>query len=386
MPPTVNLLFLLLLFPIFGAAQKAEPQVSFIKEDKPYGYYVEQAELWWAKIQQDRKDAESWYHYYRACRNAQALANWKTIFLEDSPALKLGEAIVEQMAEEVPNSFYYHFVKGSTGGVSPEAGAHLVKAYEMNPDFLPVLPSMVTYATSIHDDSLRKTLNQRWWQKDDLPVSLLNYAYNTLQSVGPNGILLTQHDNDTYPAWMLQDALGIREDVWVINIDFLLYEGFRQVVFDKLGIPAFSLPEVDIDEYERNWKNVVHHLLGNYKGERPVHIGLTVDGRWYEGFREELKLNGLTLAFEADADRNLALFRDHFLLDYLLAPLQYSPMQHHIVRMNFKYIAYLSTVLKATDLPAEQQRICRLANVVLDAMPVVEKQSHYQQLFDIGGE
>ncbi|MGB4400980.1 MAG: hypothetical protein WBJ10_16530 [Daejeonella sp.] len=45
-------------------------------------------------------------------------------------------------------------------------------------------------------------------------------------SLEPNSLLLTQHDNDTYPVWMLQDTFGIKKDVKVLNIDFIILDRF----------------------------------------------------------------------------------------------------------------------------------------------------------------
>ena len=140
---------------------RAEPQISFAREDRPHDYYVAQAGLWWEAVQRDSTDESAWYHYYRACRNAQGTANWSTDFVDEAPYLRLGDDIVALMEEHIPDTFTYHFVKGSTGGVDPGAGAHLMRAYALNPDFAPLLPSVITYATSTHDAELRQEANAR---------------------------------------------------------------------------------------------------------------------------------------------------------------------------------------------------------------------------------
>ena len=58
-----------------------------------------------------------------------------------------------------------------------------------------------------HDRSNRKTA--------------VEMATNYLNSVGPNGILITHGDNDTFPLWYAQEVENIRTDVRIVNTSLL---------------------------------------------------------------------------------------------------------------------------------------------------------------------
>ncbi|MFC5282577.1 hypothetical protein [Pedobacter alpinus] len=340
--------FFLLLFPLNTFCQEnkenydtPEKQISFAREKKPHTYYVKQAELWLNELKKDFTSENSWFNYYRACRNAQGSADWKSDFIKESPSLKFGEEIIDSMKVYIPNTFTYYFVAGSTGGVTSN-GDFLMKAYKLNPDFEGIHATVVTHATSTFDTELRKEVNKRWFRRNEFSIGLLNYAYNVLMSLAPNSIILVENDNDTYPLWMLQDAKNIRPDVEIINIDFLLFQEYRERIFKELNIQPIELGKIDLNEYAQNWAKVVNTLVTSHKISRPLYIGLSMAPERYKGLEDNLYVEGLAYRYSKSKFNNdLAnreLLENRFSLDYLTNHFYYDTSEDFVNKFNLNYL------------------------------------------------
>lgn len=373
-----------------NAQSKPEPQVSFARESKPHVYYVEQAELWAKELQKDSLSEISWYNYFRSCRNAQGTADWQTDFVKESPYLMEGGDVVKIMGKYIPGTFTHYYLSYMTQGIGTDNHANLFKAYEMNPNFEGIHSSMISYAESSNDYSLRKKVNKEWFKTNYLSHQELTYNYNVLMSLDSNAILLTQHDNDTYPAWMLQDVLNIRTDVLVINIDFLLLDNYRTYLFDKLNIQGLELGEIDVNVYRSNWEKVTAQILKNYQGDRKIYLGMTLFNQLYEEFEKELYISGLALHYSKSKldlkKRNRQLYENIFHLDYLKHAFLTDPNQENINVQNLNYISCFKSVYDTYKKENNREEAKKIKDLIISLAERIDNPAYLERIEEMFNE
>ncbi len=185
---------------------------------------------------------------------------------------------------------------------------------------------------------------------------LLEFNENMLKSAPKDAILITNGDNDTYPAWYLQEK-GVRRDVLIVNRNLLnLKENVR--FLQKRGLPLEITregldkmkPEMEGDELVTISDQLIKMLLT--QDTRPVVFSTTVYKPQRYGY--PLKLSGLVYEIgeeEVNIGRTKELLHETLSFDKLFST-PMGALSIHIQNLSKNYAAVafqLSMALGLTE-------------------------------------
>ena len=313
------------------AAEPPEEILPLSVSVESLDYYRHQATLWKAVLEESPTDADAWFNYYKAARNANVLAGQKELPVAE---------IAAQMQEAVAGTFEASYVGFWESPLTERRYDLLLEAHRQGPDRVEAWHDLITYYELRGETALKREFCEKWYRSNAISTGILNWNYNALMSVAPDAVLLTQGDNDTYPAWVLQEVLGVQPEVKVLNLYLLIADAaYRQRMFLELGIPKQPAMPVK-EDLQGHMQRVARHLVDHL--ERPVYFGIAV-GRQLRSMEEErLYLTGLAFHRSLQPMDNVALIRNNverkFRLDDLESPLGYDRSASVVKNMNINYI------------------------------------------------
>lgn len=326
------LLSFLWILPFLLGAQQAEKIFSITEKRFPVEYYHQQAKLWKEILNKDTLNTEAWENYYAASRMAN--------FLSTDPAYNLDEIIAEA-AIAIPETFTYNYL--AHWNYSPQAKhkKYVEKAYQIDPNRPEIYSCLVLMSEQDGERERRKKFSKKWYESNDIDREVLTWNYNQLASIEDNAILLTFGDNDTYPAWVLQDVKSMKPNAAILNIHLLKDFHYRNQVMTDFGIPAFKVGK------ERTVLNstdtliaVLDHLVKQQK--RPVYFGVAASKEIRNRYDANLYLVGMAFKYSEEPFDNLAILKqnveDKMLLDNLKIPFKQHDETSVVHRMNANYI------------------------------------------------
>ena len=286
------------LFVAFNATAIPRPMSvpSRLVEVKATTWYVEITNSWKDYLSENPEDQGGWLEYFKAARYAEL------------PREELVE-IAQSIQSRYPDSFEAHYAKSRVNPWSDESIIHLKQALELRDD-RSLLPDKLLLEEYHLNENSRSAFAQEVYQSNYLFPSLLNYSYNVLMSVEEDGILFTQGENTTVPLYVLQDAMGIRQDVKILNIELIQNENYRKRKLESLNLTLNIKPGDNIS---------VELPLSNPSNK--FYYALTLPRLDLEQIEDRLYVVGLTSQLSDEEIDNYSVLKQNiernFLLDYL---------------------------------------------------------------------
>jgi hypothetical protein len=319
-------------------SDKPEKVYRIVYEQKPNEWYIQQAELWKKEIEKNSKNPEAWYNYYNAVRYASYV---ETIDAKDKKTRL--KQIIEDMGKAVPGT-YECYLLTFWDTYSLKDLSLIEKAYQLQPNRPDTYYPFISHYEFTGQDQKMKEFCEKLYQSKDIAPGLISYNYNVLMSTEENAILFTNGDNDTYPIWLLQNALGIREDVTVLNVSISRSDKSyleRKLKEKSIAVDFDKLP----DMLDNDFFTELCKAIGAKYPSVPVYFALTVYEAVTKPITDDLYIVGLAYQYSPKRIDNLALLKKNLENNLMLDYLKYDWYDDSylakdlIAHMNLNYIA-----------------------------------------------
>jgi hypothetical protein len=116
------------------------------------------------------------------------------------------------------------------------------------------------------------------------------YAWNMINFLEEDAIIITNGDNDTFPLWYLQQVEGIRTDVDIVNLSLIQINWYIEQLKDREVPMSFTYDEIermtpywtrDADTGELKLITLrditLHDIIRENNWGRPIYFAVTVD-------------------------------------------------------------------------------------------------------------
>jgi hypothetical protein len=335
---------------IDSIAQEPERVYRYCYTQESKEWYEKQAELWKAELEEDPKNSDYWYYYFFATR----YATWG---MAEDEREQLLNSIVDEIRAAIPESYLYYYLKYYNGDRQVE---FLEKALKLNPDCADLYWEFIQYYELNGMKSLMKKYCEKLYLSNDIITSLYDYNFNALNSTERNSILFTNGDNDNYPAWVLQEAKGIRKDVTILNAHtvFVLRD-YLELKLNQMNL-EININDLSDESNSTFLKELILAIKNKYPNI-PIHIALTVYEEYYKDVKDNLYLTGLVYTYSEDPIDNISFIKKHLEQNLRLNYLEYDWYnEQHISqtmmnRYNTNYIPAFIELAKEYNLSGDSE-------------------------------
>ena len=240
-------------------AQQAEPVRAVIISGQDSAWYARQAEAWEAEVKKHPKSEEAWRNLFNA---KYYLKFWFDGLKEHTPAENF---VMTRMEQAIPETFTYNYCRYRISMTSDSVFAE--RALTMIPDDvdLETVDGLLGYLWRTGADLDKGERGAQFnemlkWQYEGgyYPDFALRYNFNQLEGMPENAIYIGQGDLDLLSKIMMQRAMNLHEDKFIVVSSFLFLPNYRDGICKHLGIPPY---EIEASQFRLS--KFIHYLSEN---------------------------------------------------------------------------------------------------------------------------
>ena len=353
-------------------AQKAETVETFVANKYEPEWYAAQVEAWQKIVDANPKDQWAWRNLFRATYYHDQFTNGWGVLQDESKTAD----VLRKMEATLPDSFVLNLCKGRFCLSTDEAakrGDNIPRAIELMPeDICPEdLEYLATRLWIVDPENPRvKELYTKTYQNKYYPTRIMHFNYNMLQCLPPNALYFSNGDLDTVPMKVLQEALGERTDVTIINNSFLYATPFMEALYKKLNIKPLTLNVQDYGKYGEEWlqhyeSDIIMYLIKESK--RPAYFSPT-NGNVSVLNEDSIYNEGLVLKYSPKPYNNFDVamhnVKEVYNLEYLAEPdLIYDSWQTS-EQMDMNHVTLLANLISKFRKKGDEAQAKRLYNIL----------------------
>lgn len=297
---------LLVIYAVFysfqlSAAERPGATPSKLVEIQTRGWYKEKVRAWQSYLTDNGDDKQGWLEYFRTTQYSGAPS--EGVY-----------SLAQEIDTRFEGTFEAYYAQAKAIGWTKEGIENLKLALEKEHRSEITLADRILLAEFDADIQSRQLLNQKLLESQSLYPSLLNYSYNVLMSVGHEGKLIVKGEATTIPLWLLQDVMGVRQDVDILNIDLAQNKDYLSDWLSRHQLNGIEM----IDDMG------VGKLIGKLpelNTATDFYFGLTLPNEQVNSIEERLYVVGLASLHRNNQFDNYKMLKENienrFLIDYL---------------------------------------------------------------------
>ncbi len=181
------------------------------------------------------KLSELWKSYYDEYPSEYAYANWMYAarYAGQEDYARLLDVGLEKYSAN-PTLLYLK----SFGQETAQERKYLERAVHLDPSYADSWFGLMLIYMKERDEERMSLAMRHLLESGVIADEVMDFNYNTLIGLDENTILITNGDNDSFPAWILTRLLQIRPDVKIVNRGLLNTEWYPMYIIEQ-GLPRF---------------------------------------------------------------------------------------------------------------------------------------------------